>query len=649
MEVVVNFALSSLSPGVGQPLPEWLRPDTAGGGMPPPPGHPKVPGEYGHRYATRYQLRHRLAGDQHSDLIRTFEPRPVDHAALQRPTELEEGIPAGWLIAAGDVQVQQPTFNEGEKHLFAVRLGDDFRWSAWSAFSKPLHIRLPSVEAPPGGLSVTVESTDGRVLVEWDTLSSELKVPVECQVWLRASGPDGKDAKDGQQLVLMHLDGEGASHGDRGDDGTSAGVRKTRIAANVGRLEPARQYRFVLLARPACYILGVPAFAEVASTAPITWVGDTLVQPGTERVLPESWDIPVPLALSVPEGLEASSGRWRGRAVLLSWPKGVVVSEDPPLELQACAAGEDPVSGWAVVSWSLLRLQERPCVVAAPLPFCTGRFRWRSRDRRMAGPRSEVCLAGAEPPSGVCAEVFCTTSAVRVAVRATLCHESHRSTPFCQVRWQPVGPADDTQSGELAPLDDWVVQPQAEVQTVTDVETGACSLHVRLTLGEEDGLELGRRYWFSVRVGDRRRRSQWSVASAAVVLDVPPEVVPKFGDGNELQVEALTPNSTRFWWRELHAAEAVNARTLVPLGKRPALEYRMDVSRCLDSGGIERHASVLLEDDPNGSAPFSCTVNGLSPSSRYFAALVVRFARLGRREWRKTGLTSQFETPAEPT
>jgi len=111
-------------------------------------------------------------------------------------------------------------------------------------------------------------------------------------------------------------------------------------------------------------------------------------------------------------------------------------------------------------------------------------------------------------------------------------------------------------------------------------------------------------------------------------------------------VEALSLSSVRFWWSELRAPEALSPRSLAPAGARPLLECRLDVSRCLDNGGLERHGTVLREDSEEGVAPFDITVHGLLPGGKYFAALTVRFAKLGRREWRKTGLKASFALPA---
>mmetsp|Transcript_147067 Transcript_147067/g.472289 ORF Transcript_147067/g.472289 Transcript_147067/m.472289 type:complete len:1129 (+) Transcript_147067:3446-6832(+) len=650
LQVAVRFALSSSAPGAGQALAEWQRVELAGGGgMPPPPGHPDVPDGYGHRFAQRLQLRHRLAGDQHAGAVRELVSSPLVRETLLQPREGEDGLSCDWLMATAHVDVSQPRFKEGEKHIFAVRIGDGFRWSAWSVFSKPLQVTLPPIEPPIGGLEVALQGA-GRVSCRWRRMQSALGVPVECGIWAVEVGPDDKDVRDGRQLVLLQTEGpcsEGCGGAGEADeaDGADGASEPRCVVATVGSLEPQRRYRFALLARPMCFMLGPPTFSEVASTEPVVWPGDTLAVGGSAIVALESWDLPVPSPLPVPDALESGSVRWRGRAVLLAWPKGVVVSEDPPLELQACASGHQTPECWAAAPWSLLRLQERPCIVAGPLPFFQGRFRWYSRDRRIAGPRGDACLAYADPPPEPYAYAFCSTIAVRVHVWASLGHESHRCTPYCQVRFQRVDDASGG-GGGVVPAGDWVVCAEAEVECLRDASEAR--FQVSLTFGEEDGLELKGKYVFSARVGDRCRRSQWSYNSPPVTFDVPESMLPQAGAGNELQVEALATSSVRFWWRELSLPRAAEARRPEAASRAPALEYRMDVSRCLDSGGIERHATILLEDNENGSRPFDATVHGLLPGCRYFAALACRFARLGGREWRKTGLTAAFETPRAP-
>lgn len=83
------------------------------------PGH-------GHRLASRIQVCFREAGDAHD----------LDELCELEPQELDSND------AACTVRIlAQPHFRQGQRILLAVRLGDDWRWSPWSCFSKPVHAR----------------------------------------------------------------------------------------------------------------------------------------------------------------------------------------------------------------------------------------------------------------------------------------------------------------------------------------------------------------------------------------------------------------------------------------------------------------------------------------------------------------------------
>lgn len=272
--------------------------------------------------------------------------------------------------------------------------------------------------------------------------------------------------------------------------------------------------QFKLLVRSQCHTLGAPVFEEVARS--------NLLWPRLNDGNAESWDLPIPRLLAVPEELEATSGRWRSRAALLAWPKGVQVCEDPPFELQACpwrggdASGDaaldviDP-NGWVCVSWSLIQLHGLPCIAASQLPFSCCRFRWYSCDRRVAGPHSEACLTFIDSPVEVTSEVFCTISAVKVKASFEMPSISS-SIPFCQ--WRIGSLKACRTDGLTSDVEEWHV---LDLQSVA-----SCSRSKRESLscffGEEDGLELGSCYVFSVRIGDGRRSSVWSVQSAPVVF-----------------------------------------------------------------------------------------------------------------------------------
>lgn len=280
--------------------------------------------------------------------------------------------------------------------------------------------------------------------------------------------------------------------------------------------------QFKLLARSQCHQLGAPVFQEIARSDPVLWPSHFDVA--------ESWDLPMPRPLCVPD-LEATSGRWRSRALLLAWPKGVQLCEDPssmPLELQACAwrepkHGEDASqesvessvgdtidpNGWVAVSWSLIQVHGLPCVAASQLPFSCCRLRWYSCDRRIAGPYSEACLTFIDCPVEVTSRVFCTISAVKVQTSFEIAGFSH-SVTFCQWRYGSVKPTDDGVS--WSEVEEWQV-----LDPTYCVSTSRQPSQQSFCIGEEDGLELGCCYVFSVRIGDGRRSSLWSSHSTPVM------------------------------------------------------------------------------------------------------------------------------------
>jgi hypothetical protein len=214
---------------------------------------------------------------------------------------------------------------------------------------------------------------------------------------------------------------------------------------------------------------------------------------------------------------------------------------------------------------------------------------------------------------------------------------------MCQVRYREVVLRERDYSDDEEGFDFAGEWQELQVMDLSSLPVGQPKIP-QSTYGEEHGLELGRRYIFSMRIAGRRRRSQWSIASSPIMYDVPAADVPQPLVGETLLVESLSETSVRFWWRELRGNE-----TFSHYGdsesKRPMLEYRLDVSLCQAGGGLERHATVLLEDEQDVNPPGQADVNGLLPGRRYFAALALRFTRLGCRSWRKTGLTASFETP----
>lgn len=87
------------------------------------PGH-------GHGLVTRVQVSYRQAGDAHVEEVHELKPQDLASVA----TDDLGGC-------AVKIHTLQPQFLDGQRILFAVRVGDDWRWSHWSSFSKPVHAK----------------------------------------------------------------------------------------------------------------------------------------------------------------------------------------------------------------------------------------------------------------------------------------------------------------------------------------------------------------------------------------------------------------------------------------------------------------------------------------------------------------------------
>ena len=92
---------------------------------------------HGHGLISRIQVSYRQAGDSHMDEV--SELKPQDLAAMS----MNDGL--GTL----KIRVSQPQFLDGQRILFAVRVGDDWRWSHWSSFSKPVHVQYSDLFKMP--------------------------------------------------------------------------------------------------------------------------------------------------------------------------------------------------------------------------------------------------------------------------------------------------------------------------------------------------------------------------------------------------------------------------------------------------------------------------------------------------------------------
>mmetsp|Transcript_123841 Transcript_123841/g.246394 ORF Transcript_123841/g.246394 Transcript_123841/m.246394 type:complete len:1760 (-) Transcript_123841:93-5372(-) len=613
------------------------------------------PSGFGHRFATRFQVRfHRATAPE---LDRPSETDQHD----QHGCELE----AGWLCDLSEMgnsngaqggavaskvrlvllSVERCPIKYGESYAFSARIGDAHTWSDWSSRGLPVKIAMPPLRCPGGVLQASTPE-NRKVTLEWDPLVCSFgRVPVECLVSmvnvpeeLALEGlPAGQQVSlDCSDQLLLHLrvTAPPARLGQPEEP-------KPRAEVTILGFEPGQHYQFILRARHDVLGVAETIFTEVARSATFRW------QPRLDEEWSAAidWSIPVPVQQGLPEDLEESSTRWQGNAVLLAWPEGMPAEEGCSLELQAREELEaHAVLGWKPVEHSArVKLAGIDYVAAYDLPFQIGRFRWRDPGRPAAlSPASEVCLAQIPAAPRPTADVFCTRCALRVRVYAPLTRQQAQLSASFRVRYR--SPATITE-----PPTPWRVLVGRSHGR--DGQAGVNSIGNTLAdthLGEDDGLTLGGMYVFCMQLSaDCGRRSQWSEESAPVQFDAPVA----FGEapaGAQLVVQAATLTSVTFTWPKL-VPPAVVSQPGSRRTARPALECRIDVCRCLADSTVELQTSALVEeDDKDGrGAPTEASVFNLLPATEYMAELSVRFQRLGTRRWQSTGLTSSFVTPAE--
>ena len=97
------------------------------------PGH-------GHCLATRVQISCRQAGDAHLDEV--YELKPIQLCEIQSSSK---NFSCQDDVCNLTIPATQPRFLEGQRLVFAVRIGDCWRWSSWSSFSKPVYVNFSEV------------------------------------------------------------------------------------------------------------------------------------------------------------------------------------------------------------------------------------------------------------------------------------------------------------------------------------------------------------------------------------------------------------------------------------------------------------------------------------------------------------------------
>lgn len=162
-----------------------------------------------------------------------------------------------------------------------------------------------------------------------------------------------------------------------------------------------------------------------------------------------------------------------------------------------------------------------PCIAASQLPFTSLRLRWYSCDRCVAGPCSEACLSLVDTAEVAVCQVLCTVSAVQVEASFQHRPSGEKSSIMAQWRFQAVQVSQADEPGcSFSSLGEWCVLDH-HIASSSDRRhfTGMDGTERRKVLiGEDEGLELGTFYVFSVRVSDGRRSSAWSACSRPVLF-----------------------------------------------------------------------------------------------------------------------------------
>jgi len=585
---------------------------------------PDVPKGFGHRFATHYQVQ----------FIRCHEDGSTE-SSIANPGKLSE-LSIEHLVAEAEIQrwvtlsADESTFKCQCHYAFSVRIGDMCCWSAWSSFSNPLLVDVPRPQCPTGVLDATAP-TNRKVVLEWDHLLCDLgQLPVESCIWMvdltttdkqcEVQDEDDVSSKIQWQVLVAH-------HWQKPD--WQSDVFRPKVEAAIQGFQPGHWYCFELWARHDVTGYSPVEFAKVARSQSFQW----REQIDSEWSSYADWSLPLPVQASVPDELEENSTRWQGSAVLLAWPEGYSGDDRMALELQARAESEaeaHSVLGWFTVPWVRVRLSGIDYVSVHDLKFHRGRFRWYDMIRKACGPASDPCLAHLVQPPSPSVDVICIRSAIRVRVQITLPKQLQQVVESFRIRYRPQAAA-----GE-APAKWRTSEPRA---LSADGSGRFCQC-----FGEEDGLQQGWQYAFSMQVGSHGRRSQWSDESPLLLYDVP-LAFDNLPAGAVLAVQATSLTSVTFRWPEFLAPAVLSPRSLKPAGS-PGLECRLDVSRCLPDGSFEHRTSILLEEDDRRSGPpTQASVFNLAPGTEYRAWLLVRCTRLGTRSWQATGLTASFVTP----
>lgn len=331
------------------------------------------------------------------------------------------------------------------------------------------------------------------------------------------------------------------------------------------------------------------------------------------------------------ESLEVQACEWLTKGIMPSTQGSVVADGDALLKVEKQASTMVDSKGieeaWRICpSTSLIEVAGVSCIAVSDLQFQIARFRLFDKGSQCFGPVLGPYVANFEAldPAPVVEMQALGIGmpralAVHIAWRTTL-GGAQRHATRCQVRFRALpgarGPKAKDGSGEGAEAPDVGLGAWQELELVAlekqrpRSEDGDFSCLVR----EEDGLELGLVYKFSVRAGDAFRMSAWSQASRSLHFFVPPPVPPSRSASIALVVGA---DGVELSWPAFRPEAALAAR--LPTFAALPIEYMLHIY----TGSYGEPVTTLVTRDTRA------TVCAMTPATSYSAMLWARWTRFG--------------------
>eukprot|EP00929_Paragymnodinium_shiwhaense_P109614 TRINITY_DN7608_c0_g1_i3.p1 TRINITY_DN7608_c0_g1~~TRINITY_DN7608_c0_g1_i3.p1 ORF type:complete len:1032 (-),score=256.57 TRINITY_DN7608_c0_g1_i3:107-3037(-) len=478
--------------------------------------------------------------------------------------------------------------------------------------------------------------------------------------------PSGGQMQSGARFISS-LKGGGADGGpDLPKDGKARksrnilrGVDEPRCEA-VELLDLCADLRYSFSVRARYPTVGPREFTQLWEVPMVAW------KPlGSERSAGESAAarrlLPQVEQVALPESRQFA--RWQDlRLALLTWPgleegsSAAGALEMKHLEVQAIElkdAGrfrrgatsgsggfsdeiaDDDHAWWPCSQYSTVAVNGTPCLAMRDLPFLVGKFRLFNTATQHAGPASKPMVTIYEalspaPPAEMVAlgRGIPRTLGVKLKLplattpgaqaRATLCQVRFRALPTPSYRRNSAGTERNMTASVGSLAFDGAAAANKEMQERGDdwEELEPAPLEETLLVREEDGLELGPVYEFSVRIGDMCRLGPWSLPSKPLPFSVAPPM-PMDNSGIRVEVEA---DSALLSWSPFQAEATLALR--MPGFKQLPIEYTINIyGGKLGEGLAEQPLTTFV------TTATEARVRSLTPATSYSATLSARWTR----------------------